>query len=157
MNLPPVPTLNPTPEGTPTRAITRRDFLILCTKGLLAASGLIGAGGLARFLGYQGTPTAPVEFDLGSAAGYPLGSRTVLPEAKALLIHDAKGFRALSLTCTHLGCEVKPTESGFACPCHGSLYDPDGKVLRGPAGQPLHAGKIEQAADGRLILRLPQA
>lgn len=43
--------------------------------------------------------------------------------------------------CTHLGCIPtgnKPTENrgkygGWACPCHGSLYDTSGRVRRGPA------------------------
>ncbi len=43
--------------------------------------------------------------------------------------------------CTHLGCIPtgnKPTETrgkygGWACPCHGSLYDVSGRVRRGPA------------------------
>ena|SRR3990167_10038492 len=43
--------------------------------------------------------------------------------------------------CTHLGCIPTgniPTESrgkygGWACPCHGSLYDTSGRVRRGPA------------------------
>ncbi len=43
--------------------------------------------------------------------------------------------------CTHLGCIPtgnKPTQNrgkygGWACPCHGSLYDTSGRVRRGPA------------------------
>lgn len=43
--------------------------------------------------------------------------------------------------CTHLGCIPtgnKPTQTrgkygGWACPCHGSLYDTSGRVRRGPA------------------------
>ncbi len=48
--------------------------------------------------------------------------------------------------CTHLGCIPtgnKPTENrgkygGWACPCHGSLYDTSGRVRRGPAPANLH-------------------
>ena len=48
--------------------------------------------------------------------------------------------------CTHLGCIPtgnKPTQDrgkygGWACPCHGSLYDTSGRVRRGPA--PLNLG-----------------
>ena len=43
--------------------------------------------------------------------------------------------------CTHLGCIPtgnKPTQNrgkygGWACPCHGSLYDTSGRVRHGPA------------------------
>jgi cytochrome b6-f complex iron-sulfur subunit len=41
--------------------------------------------------------------------------------------------------CTHLGCTFpwNPNDSQFQCPCHGSRYDPDGRVVRGPAPLPL--------------------
>ena len=32
--------------------------------------------------------------------------------------------------CTHLGCEVKPDEQGFYCPCHRSRFDRAGRVLK---------------------------
>jgi ubiquinol-cytochrome c reductase iron-sulfur subunit len=38
--------------------------------------------------------------------------------------------------CTHLGCVPLGHEGeyeGWACPCHGSLYDTSGRVRRGPA------------------------
>lgn len=41
--------------------------------------------------------------------------------------------------CTHLGCTFpwNPVAQQFQCPCHGSLYAPDGTVVRGPAPLPL--------------------
>mmetsp|Transcript_108723 Transcript_108723/g.272472 ORF Transcript_108723/g.272472 Transcript_108723/m.272472 type:complete len:233 (+) Transcript_108723:90-788(+) len=37
--------------------------------------------------------------------------------------------------CTHLGCTVpwNIAANRFCCPCHGSQYDENGKVVRGPA------------------------
>jgi ubiquinol-cytochrome c reductase iron-sulfur subunit len=35
--------------------------------------------------------------------------------------------------CTHLGCEVVPSDSAFKCPCHQSDYDSAGRVLEGAA------------------------
>lgn len=46
-------------------------------------------------------------------------------------------FVALYLQCTHQGCEVRPHNTVLSCPCHGSEYDPKGKVLEGPAERPL--------------------
>ncbi len=46
---------------------------------------------------------------------------------------------AFSLRCTHLGCRTRPdpASGGFACPCHGSRFDREGAVIRGPAEAPL--------------------
>jgi Rieske Fe-S protein len=46
-------------------------------------------------------------------------------------------FVALSTECMHLGCTVKKQPSVIRCPCHGSVYDLEGRVLNGPAEQPL--------------------
>jgi len=42
---------------------------------------------------------------------------------------------SINATCTHLGCVVPWVRSAnkFCCPCHGSQYDENGKVVRGPA------------------------
>ena len=45
------------------------------------------------------------------------------------------GFHECSAVCTHLACIVSwnSTEQSWDCPCHGSRFDTEGKVLRGPA------------------------
>jgi len=42
---------------------------------------------------------------------------------------------AINSVCTHLGCVVPwaPSANRFICPCHGSNYDENGMVVRGPA------------------------
>lgn len=130
--------------------VSRRDFLKVTTNSLLAAAGILGVGGLIRYLSYQFDPTPPSEFDIGPAADFPLDSHTVLAHIPALIIHDQKGLRAVSLTCTHLGCLVEQRNFGFECPCHNSRYDPAGKVLRGPASQNLKTYRVEQTEDGNL-------
>jgi nitrite reductase/ring-hydroxylating ferredoxin subunit len=55
---------------------------------------------------------------------------------KLALYRDERGaMHALSATCTHLGCVVhwNSAERSWDCPCHGSRFDVDGKVLHGPA------------------------
>jgi len=44
-----------------------------------------------------------------------------------------------SPVCPHLGCGYRWDEASmhFECPCHGSVFDIDGKVLAGPAPRPL--------------------
>jgi Rieske Fe-S protein len=49
---------------------------------------------------------------------------------------DEQGnLHAVSATCTHLGCQVtfNAAERTWDCPCHGSRFDIDGRVLEGPA------------------------
>ena len=132
--------------------LSRRDFLKLTRTALLTASGLLGLGGLIRFLSYQSQPPAPTEFDLGFASDFAPGSLTILPDVPAVLIRGDKGFTALSLVCTHLGCTVESQPEGFSCPCHGSRFDPQGNVLRGPATKSLTPLRVETMSDGKLHL-----
>lgn len=67
--------------------------------------------------------------------------RIVKVEGKKLAVYrDDKGaVHAVSAICTHQGCQVafNPIECSWDCPCHGSRFDLDGKVLDGPAETPL--------------------
>ncbi len=131
---------------------SRRDFIRLATTGVLSAAGLIGLGGLIRFLDFEGEQPPVTTVDLGDAAKYPPGTRTMLPDVPAILISTDKGFTALSLVCTHLGCTVEQAPEGFQCPCHGSRYTANGEVLQGPARLPLRKLRLESAANGHLLL-----
>ena len=61
---------------------------------------------------------------------------------------------ALNAVCTHLGCVVpwNPTENKFMCPCHGSQYNNEGKVIRGPAPKSLAMAAVENI-DGKVYLK----
>jgi nitrite reductase/ring-hydroxylating ferredoxin subunit len=69
----------------------------------------------------------------------PRGSLRLMPDGWEdpvyLLALDDGGFAAVSSICTHRGCTVDLGGPGFACPCHGSQYDREGRVVKGP-GQP---------------------
>jgi cytochrome b6-f complex iron-sulfur subunit len=130
--------------------LSRRDFLKLSTNSLLALAGALGIGGLIRYLSYQFDPTPQSEFDIGPAINYPRNSRIVVPHVPAIIIHDESGLRALSLTCSHLGCAIEERNFGFECPCHSSRYDPDGRVIKGPASLDLQKLRIEESEDGNL-------
>jgi cytochrome b6-f complex iron-sulfur subunit len=132
--------------------LSRRDFFKLITTALLTISSALGIGALFRFLNYQTEPPVKTEFDIGLAENYPIGSRSLIADVPALLIHNQSGFSALSLVCTHLGCTVEQEDYGFACPCHGSRYDANGNVLRGPAQKPLRSLRVEITSDQHLFL-----
>ena len=130
--------------------LSRRDFLKLARTVLLAACGLLGLDGLLRFLDTRTQPDPQTDFDGGPAASFADGSRTLLAQVPAVVIKDVRGFTVLSLICTHLGCTVENKPDGFACPCHGSRFNPQGTVTRGPAAQPLNALRTEVTLDGHL-------
>jgi glycine/D-amino acid oxidase-like deaminating enzyme/nitrite reductase/ring-hydroxylating ferredoxin subunit len=52
---------------------------------------------------------------------------------------EEENLHVVSATCTHAGCTVRwnSDEKSWDCPCHGSRYSYEGKVLNGPAPQDL--------------------
>jgi glycine/D-amino acid oxidase-like deaminating enzyme/nitrite reductase/ring-hydroxylating ferredoxin subunit len=68
----------------------------------------------------------------------PPNSGAVVREGltKVAVFRDETGeLHRRSAVCTHLGCIVawNPAASTWDCPCHGSRFDPTGKVISGPA------------------------
>jgi len=58
------------------------------------------------------------------------------------LVKNKRNYIALLLLCTHKACKVKPGGSILICPCHGSQFSYEGKVLKGPAEKDLFAFKV---------------
>lgn len=51
--------------------------------------------------------------------------------------------RAFAARCTHLGCRLDRIVDGVVvCPCHGSRFAADGRVITGPARRPLAALRV---------------
>ncbi len=52
---------------------------------------------------------------------------------------------AVSAICTHIGCTVawNGAERSWDCPCHGSRFDTDGKVICGPTTEALTPVSIQ--------------
>jgi menaquinol-cytochrome c reductase iron-sulfur subunit len=52
---------------------------------------------------------------------------------------DPDTYIAISTRCAHLGCPVRFVQAAgnFICPCHGGVYDFEGKVIGGPPVRPL--------------------
>jgi menaquinol-cytochrome c reductase iron-sulfur subunit len=59
-------------------------------------------------------------------------------------------FVVWSNRCTHVGCPAQATSGGFACPCHGSVFDERGARTAGPAVRPLDRFQWEIRKDGNL-------
>ncbi len=73
-----------------------------------------------------------------------------------LLVRDsATSVRALDPVCTHRECLVayNPGENKLKCPCHGSQFDLNGRVVHGPASRPL-ANYAAELAGEQIIVTL---
>jgi menaquinol-cytochrome c reductase iron-sulfur subunit len=68
--------------------------------------------------------------------------------------HSKNRATVFSPICPHLGCRYNwdPLKNEFMCPCHGSIFSINGKVLGGPAPRPLDTlpHKIE---NGKLYVK----
>jgi quinol---cytochrome c reductase iron-sulfur subunit, bacillus type len=69
------------------------------------------------------------------------GKSTVyIREGNPVFSGEKKGeYVAISTRCAHLGCPVRWIDASerFVCPCHGGVYDFQGKVVGGPPVRPL--------------------
>lgn len=126
-----------------------RRLLLVAGCGVLGARAL-GCGGSAA----QGSTTV----DAGAASALPVDTLRAVPGAAAGIGRDSAGIYALSLICTHAGCDLSGQASwnGIFCGCHGSVFDAHGDVLRGPASSPLPHLLVTEDAAGELTIHLDQ-
>jgi glycine/D-amino acid oxidase-like deaminating enzyme/nitrite reductase/ring-hydroxylating ferredoxin subunit len=82
--------------------------------------------------------------EVASADEVPPGTGAIIRRGRhkiACYRDEAGTVHERSAVCTHLYCIVdwNSTEKTWDCPCHGSRFDPLGKVVNGPAVAPLEA------------------
>jgi menaquinol-cytochrome c reductase iron-sulfur subunit len=146
----------------PETPIPRKRFLALCTSALATLLGLlIAVPTLGYFLaplrGWMGKSQAGSEFQpIGPLDSLPVGQwklasfdvvnqdgwekarsrRSVWVRRNGGTDTDAT---VLSPICTHLGCPIswQPDRSSFNCPCHGGVFDANGKNVAGPPPRPM--------------------
>jgi cytochrome b6-f complex iron-sulfur subunit len=135
-------------------AVDRREFVTTCA--CLIAGGLISA---CASLAARPVPVADGRVRLVLAdhpeLGRPDGALKILPQGATdplyVLRLDGDRFAVLSPICTHQGCTVDIQGPRLVCPCHGSTYDREGRVLRGPAERSL--ARVGAAlSDGVLVI-----
>ena len=85
--------------------------------------------------------TAPAEriVDAGPASGYSSdGVYASFRDQGFFVIRRGKELLALSALCTQRKCKLSSeADRSFYCKCHGSAFDPNGKVIEGPAQRDL--------------------
>lgn len=106
---------------------------------------LVGLFPLGKFL----TPRVRPKKVLLSVAKteLPVHGALVFKEARVAIIREKDDVYALNLVCTHLGCTINVTPTAFVCPCHGSSFDRQGRVLKGPANRQLLRYRVEDRGD----------
>ncbi|MEW6334235.1 MAG: Rieske (2Fe-2S) protein [Thermodesulfobacteriota bacterium] len=82
----------------------------------------------------------------------PVHGALVYRESRVAVIREAGEIYALGLVCTHLGCTVGVTPQELICPCHGSVFDRRGNVVKGPADRPLVRYPFEERGDRVAVL-----
>jgi Rieske Fe-S protein len=149
--------------------LNRRDFVVIATAtaAVAACGGMLGgcAGGSGGTGGPSGggetSATLPPEsnptgtVDVGKPADYPrdgVYDKFALSE-RVYVVRQGGNLYAVRAMCTHKSCLVKPlADNEFGCPCHGSRFQSDGTVTKGPATRPLPHYAIAKAGDGRLTV-----
>lgn len=114
---------------------------------------LVGASGvfLWRFL-VPGSKTGGREILEIKREDIPLRGALVYQRTRVVVIRSEEEIYALSLVCPHLGCTVNVTAQQLVCPCHGSVFDREGNVLKGPSPQPLQRLEIRERDDKLVVL-----
>jgi len=131
----------------------RRDFLGKLGTGMFLGVSALCAAIAGKSIVPLATPEPSRQFKLGPSEDFPEGIVRNFTDQNVVVFRDEKGFYAISTVCTHLGCIVSHDPvKGFECPCHGSVFAPDGKVTKGPALTPLHWQEVSMLPNGQLAV-----
>lgn len=124
---------------------TRRNFL----KGIVLA----GTWGflLWKFLVPAKTTHKKPLLEVEKSEIPPRGA-VVYRASRVVVIRRNDEIYALSLVCPHLGCTVNVTPNNLVCPCHGSVFDRNGTVLKGPSDRSLQRLEVRDRGDSLVVL-----
>ncbi len=127
--------------------LNRREFVILTCAVV---------GGCAAENPGENAPIVlrPVSINAGPASDYSTDGVYDRFRAQGFFVIRRGGqLIALSSNCTHRACRLNAEpDHTFYCKCHGSTFDPAGKVTEGPAKRDLPALPTTIDASGRLIV-----
>ena len=124
-------------------SINRRQFIVL-------SAATLAAGCAAN----QPVRLQPAAIDAGPASDFAAdGVYSKFSKQGFFVIRKGTSLTALSSICTHRGCKVNvDADSSFYCPCHGSSFDPAGRVTYGPAIYALPVLPTSVDSRGHLII-----
>jgi len=123
--------------------------------GWFASLGTIGGISWAsvRFMIPNILYEPPKAFKIGRPHDYPEGVN-FLPDKRIFVVRRGENFKVISAVCSHMGCTPRWVEeqNAWECPCHGSIFDEKGGVVKGPAPDPLPWYEAKIASDGRIFV-----
>jgi len=137
MTTKPAVSVAPRPSRLDPEPMPRRDFLGLAASWSAVAAALFALIGAGRLPRAAVVPVASRKYRVTLPETLIDGQAFIPPGRSTAIFRDADGVHAVSLICTHLGCVVKSERDGFHCPCHGSAFNRDGGVTKGPAPKAL--------------------
>jgi cytochrome b6-f complex iron-sulfur subunit len=144
--------------------LSRRKFFITAGNATIGIAALGSLGVTLDYLTPKVLLELPRRFVVGVLANMQPDSVTFDAEHRLIVFRDKQGyFYAISAVCTHLGCIVEWKETGIpahpegviACPCHGSVFNKTGDVIRGPAPRSLDRFKM-YLEDDRVIVDMTE-
>ncbi len=115
----------------------RRDFLGLSAIGAALGALLFATLGALKLPKPGVLPSPSKKFRVALPESLAPGDAFLPPGRPVAIFRDAAGVFAVSRICTHLGCIIQPSATGFDCPCHGSKFTAGGTVIGGPAPKAL--------------------
>ena len=107
-----------------------------------------------------GTGSGPAGGDVtvGNVSDLAVGSSRVASDSSCVVVRDSLGVYAMTLTCTHAGCNMANGVGGsqIFCSCHGSAFGLSGAVIAGPARQALDHLAVSVDASGVITVHTGQ-
>jgi nitrite reductase/ring-hydroxylating ferredoxin subunit len=130
--------------------INRRQLLATLATATAAACAL--AGGCAN--AGRAAWTGPMDFDLGPASQFdkPGIDARWATSGGFFVVREGPRVFCVSSICTHQACPLKPAAPDLQCPCHGSRFTEQGKVLNGPATASLVHFGVTLSATGNVLV-----
>ena len=135
--------------NAPDQMPRRRLFAWFSSVGLFGSTALAVISNLV-FFKPRVTYSPSARFSIGKPDDFPPGTRIAREVDRVCIVRENNRIAAISTTCTHLGCIVAISDTGFACPCHGSHYDTAGRIRKGPAPRNLEVPSYEFMSDTRV-------
>jgi cytochrome b6-f complex iron-sulfur subunit len=130
----------------------RRSFvrgLPIVSSGVLGASQLVAlsACGGVRYVVPRATPDRlHIGIDELASGGVFVQSPEMARPVYVRRLQDGE-ISAVLASCTHQGCQPSPVADRLICPCHGSEFSFEGRVLQGPADRPLTRYEVSLGED----------